>query len=244
MSSFGPVAPHYDELMRQVPYRMWVSYYLLLLSQQGVHPRRVLDVCCGTGTMCEMLTREGLSVDGLDLAAGMIEVARKKARRKKLDIRYEVMDAAAFEMNDTYDAAYSFFDSLNNIVEPRRLQQCFEHVFAHLNPGGSWIFDMNTAYAFEAHLFDQQELRPNAKLQYKWEGEWDPESRLITVRMRFWQGDEEFEETHVQRAYEVEEVYEMLERAGFEEIRAFNSYTLNPPRYRSDRIHFTALKPE
>ena len=238
------MAPYYDELMRQVPYRMWVSYYLLLLSQQGVHPRRVLDVCCGTGTMCEMLTREGLSVDGLDLSASMIELARKKSRRKKMDIRYEVMDASSFEMNDTYDAAFSFFDSLNNIVEPASLQRAFEHVFAHLKPGGSWVFDMNTAYAFEANLFDQQELRPTAKLQYKWEGEWDPESRIIRVRMKFWHDGEEFDETHVQRAYEVEEVYEMLERAGFHEVRAFNSYTLNPPRYRSDRIHFTALKPE
>src|SRR5580692_4502093 len=100
MSSFGPVAPHYDDLMRAVPYRMWVSYDLLRLSQQGVHPRRVLDVCCGTGTMCEMLTREGLSVDGLDLSSGMIAIARKKARRKKMDIRYEVMDATSFEMNE------------------------------------------------------------------------------------------------------------------------------------------------
>jgi SAM-dependent methyltransferase len=244
MTSFGPVAPYYDDLMKQVPYRMWISYYMLLLAQQDVHPKKVLDVCCGTGTMCEMLEREGLSMSGLDLAPGMIEVAREKAHRKKFDIRYEVMDACTFEMNETYDAALSFFDSLNNILDPNGLEMAFHRVFQHLRPGGSWIFDLNTAYAFEAQLFDQQDLRQNVKLRYKWQGEWDPEQKIITVNMKFWKDGEEFDEVHKQRAHEVEDVYAMLERVGFVSIRAYHSYTLNPPRYKSDRIHFTAIRPD
>lgn len=242
MSSFGPVAPYYDDLMRSVPYRMWVSYYMLLLAQADVHPKTILDVCCGTGTMCEMLVREGKQMAGFDLSPGMIEMARLKAKKKKMDIRYEVMDAAIFEMNETYDAAFSFFDSLNNILDAMRLQMTFNQVAAHLPAGGSWIFDLNSAYAFEAQLFDQQELRSNVKLRYKWEGEWDPEQRIITVNMRFWRGEEVFEEVHRQRAYDHDEVVDMLEQAGFTHIRAYHSYTLNPPRYKSDRLHYTAIK--
>jgi ubiquinone/menaquinone biosynthesis C-methylase UbiE len=240
--SFGPVTPYYDELMKQVPYRMWVGYYLLLLSQQDAHPKRILDVCCGTGTMCEMLTDESYQMAGFDLSGGMIEEARRKARRKKLDIRYEVMDAAEADMGDTYDAAFSFFDSLNNIVRPDRLQAAFHRVAAHLPPGGSFIFDLNTAYAFEAKLFDQENLRANAKLKYKWVGDWNPETRIITVDMQFWYRGEAFHEVHTQRAYDEEEVREMLNNAGFTSIRAYHSYTLNPPRYSSDRLHYSALR--
>ena len=82
-SSFGPVAEVYDELMRQVPYRMWIGYYQLLLSVQLAKPERILDVCCGTGVMCEMLYREGFNMKGFDLSPGKIDVARKKAKRKK-----------------------------------------------------------------------------------------------------------------------------------------------------------------
>lgn len=81
-TSFGPVTPYYDELMSQVPYRMWVGYLLLLLAQQDVHPERMLDVCCGTGTMCEMLAREGYQMSGFDLSPGMIEEARRKAKKR------------------------------------------------------------------------------------------------------------------------------------------------------------------
>ena len=99
-ASFGPVAPYYDELMRSVPYRMWTSYYLLLLAHQNVRPRRVLDVCCGTGTMCEMLVEEGKEMAGFDLSPGMIERAREKAAKKKIDIRYEVADARTVDMGE------------------------------------------------------------------------------------------------------------------------------------------------
>src|SRR5690349_2189257 len=90
-ASFGPVAPFYDQLMEAVPYRMWVSYYLLLLSQQDVHPKKILDVCCGTGTMAMMLHQEGFQTAGFDLSEPMIELAKQKARRRKYPIRYEVM---------------------------------------------------------------------------------------------------------------------------------------------------------
>lgn len=242
MESFGPVAPYYDELMRPVPYRMWVSYYLLLLAHQQYKPRTMLDVCCGTGTMCELLTDEGFVLNGFDISPGMIEVARRKAVDKGLEIRYEVFDAAEADMGQTYDAAYSFFDSLNNILDPERLQMAFHRVYEHLNPGGSFIFDLNTAYAFEQRMFDQTNLRPNAKLRYKWVGDWDPDTRIITVDMKFWRGEQEFSEVHTQRAYTEEDVRGMLAEAGFAEVHVFHSYTLNPPRHSSDRLHFAALR--
>lgn len=242
VTSFGPIAPYYDELMAGVPYRMWVGYYFLLLAQQDKHPKSILDVCCGTGTMTEMLHREGFKMTGIDLSPAMIEQARKKAAKRKLPIRYECMDASTFELGETFDAAYSFFDSLNNIVEPERFQMALNQVAKHLEPGGSFIFDLNTAYAFEQKMFNQKRLHPRAKLRYDWRGNWDPETRLITVRMKFWHGDESFEEVHVQRAYEEEEVREMLEKAGFGDIRAYNAYTLDRLRKRSDRAHYAAVK--
>lgn len=238
MTSFGPVAPYYDELMKSVPYRMWVGYYLLLLSQQEIHPENILDVCCGTGTMCEMLTREGFRTAGFDLAPGMIAEARRKAEKKGLEIRYEVMDAAEAEMGERFDAALSFFDSLNNILDPTRLQMAFDRVADNLNPGGSWIFDLNAAYAFEQRMFDQQNMRANSKLKYKWVGEYDAASRIIQVRMKFWFQGEEFEELHVQRAHHPDEVVAMLEESGFEDIRLYHAYSLSPVRASSDRIHF------
>jgi SAM-dependent methyltransferase len=241
VSSFGPVAPFYDELMQTVPYRMWVSYYLLLLAHQNVHPKTMLDVCCGTGTLCELLTEEGFRLSGFDLSPGMIERAKAKAKAKGLDIRYEVMSASSFDMGERFDAAFSFFDSLNYIIDPDELQKAMHRVAAHLPSGGSFIFDLNTAYAFEQKMFNQQQIKDKSRIRYKWTGDWNPATRLIEVRMQFWKGEAEFEEVHVQRAYADAEIRHMLASAGFHEIKAFHSYTLNPPRYKSDRVHYMAL---
>jgi ubiquinone/menaquinone biosynthesis C-methylase UbiE len=241
-SAFGPVAPYYDELMKSVPYRMWVGYYYLLLSKLDVHPKEVLEVCCGTGTLCELLTAEGLRMTGLDLSEAMIQEARRKADRNARAIEYHVADASTFELNRTFDGALSFFDSLNNILEPERLRAAFERVYQHLRPGGSWIFDLNTEYAFQQQMFDQIEMNKRNKLRYHWVGDYDPETRLITVHMQFWYEGREFVEVHRQRAYAIDQVLEMLESVGFSDVQVFHSYTLNPPRKTSDRVHFAMVR--
>lgn len=215
---------------------------MLVLAFQDYYPKTVLDVCCGTGTMCEILSEEGLQLSGFDISSGMIERARAKAAKAKLDIPYFVADATNFDLGRTFDAAFSFFDSLNNIVEPAKFQAALKCVANHLEPGGSFVFDLNTAYAFEQKMFDQKNLRSNARLRYNWEGHYDPETKIIRVEMQFWHHDEEFREVHIQRAYSDEEVREMLRKAGFVKIHAFNAYTLSPIRPKSDRVHYACRK--
>jgi 2-polyprenyl-6-hydroxyphenyl methylase / 3-demethylubiquinone-9 3-methyltransferase len=54
---------------------------------------RVLDVGCGGGLLCETLARAGAEVTGIDLAPGMIEVARLHAAAQNLNIDYRLQDA-------------------------------------------------------------------------------------------------------------------------------------------------------
>lgn len=54
---------------------------------------RVLDVGCGGGLLCEAFVQASAQVTGIDLAAGMIEVAKLHAAEQGLSIDYRVMDA-------------------------------------------------------------------------------------------------------------------------------------------------------
>lgn len=243
MSSFGPVAAHYDLLMAHVPYESWLDYYKLLLAHIDAEPNCYLDVCCGTGTVAELIAREGAWVTGFDLSQDMIEIAKSKIKRIGPNVEFLVCDAARLDLGKTFDAAYSFFDSLNYITDPEQLGRAIERVARHLEPGGSFVFDVNTAYAFEKQMFDQQETRASAPIRYDWRGEYDPESRLIEVHMEFEREGHTFSEIHRQRAYTLEELEDFLDAAGFASVRFFDSYTLNPPRKKSDRIHAVAVLP-
>lgn len=230
--------------MDGVPYPMWIGYLKLVWAKLERKPRSVLEVCCGTGKLCRLLAEEGYDMVGVDLSRDMIRIAKKEAAAEEKTIRFEAQDAAEMKLAQTFDDAFSFFDSLNYITDPNRCAMAIKKTGQHLNPGGSFLFDLNTAYAFEQKMFDQQEMKASAKVKYKWRSEWQPQKQLCTVRMDFWHDGRHYEEVHVQRAHSREEVDQWMREAGFESVQFFDAYTLDPPRGRSDRIHVLGVMAE
>jgi len=248
-ASFGPVSPFYDTLMAGVPYRFWVNYLEKVWAKHGQHPKSVLDLACGTGTVSRLLAARGYMPTGVDLSAGMLEVARFEAAASELSIPFVQQDAADLDLGDArFDAAVCFFDSLNYILEPERLRSAFARVQAHLQPGGSFFFDVNTEYALAEGMFNQSCTRKDEPLHYRWRSRYDPATRLCTVRMSFsydnGSGERQaFTEVHRQRAYAKDELTQWLKDAGFAEVFVYDAYSTDPPKKRSDRLFYFAVKP-
>lgn len=240
--SFRLVAPFYDVLMAEVPYDEWVEYLRLLWTLNNAKPRTLLDVCCGTGTVAEMLARIGLTVHGIDLSEPMIEVAQQRAVSTGLPISFEVADASDFHLGRTFDGAYSFFDSLNYLVTPEQVRGAIGCVARHLEPGALFIFDLNTEYAFTHQMFDQKDLRKKSVLKYDWKGDYNSETRLIDVTMDFWWQGEHVQVIQHQRAHPLDEIKGFLLESGFKPVAVYHSYSLDRPRKSSDRVHFVARR--
>lgn len=64
-----------------------------IAARAALSGRRALDVGCGGGLLCESLARAGAEVTGIDLAPGMIEVAKLHAAEGGLAIDYRVTGA-------------------------------------------------------------------------------------------------------------------------------------------------------
>ena len=243
---FGRIAPLYDELMHDVPYDRWADYLDELLQARRFEPKSILDLACGTGNMSERFAAKGALVTGIDISPFMIEQARAKASAHKLPIQYFTQDAAELYLPaGEFDLCVSLFDSLNYIVSPERLSEAIRRVAAHLTPGGLFIFDMNSEYALRNHFFDQSNHSSEASLRYDWVSEYDPETRICRIRMKFWytvhdDSEMEFQEEHVQYAYRESEVIQMLKSAGFSDIKTYQAYTHRPPSRTSDRIFYVA----
>jgi ubiquinone/menaquinone biosynthesis C-methylase UbiE len=246
---FVQVAPLYDLLMTGVPYHDWVAYLKQLLTTRSARPKRVLDLACGTGNVSELLVREGYTVTGVDIAPDMIAEARRKADRDSLSVGYFVQDAAELDLPDArFDLCISLFDSLNYIIEPVRLAMAIRRVAQHLEPGGLFIFDINSEFALKNRFFDQDNLaHPEERLMYDWDSSYSEQARLCRVDMKFWYREDtgerrQFDECHVQYAYRADEVQKMLADAGFEDISIYQAYTLRAPTKTSDRLFFVSRK--
>ena len=83
---------------------------------------RVLDVGCGGGLLCEALARAGAQVTGIDLAPGMIEVARLHAAEQELDITYKVESAEQIASANTagFDVV-TCMEMLEHVPDPERM---------------------------------------------------------------------------------------------------------------------------
>ncbi|HEY8051797.1 MAG TPA: bifunctional 2-polyprenyl-6-hydroxyphenol methylase/3-demethylubiquinol 3-O-methyltransferase UbiG [Steroidobacteraceae bacterium] len=82
---------------------------------------RVLDVGCGGGLLAEALARAGAQVTAVDLAPGMIEVARLHAAESGLTIDYRGAAAEALgAAGDTFDVI-TCMEMLEHVPEPARM---------------------------------------------------------------------------------------------------------------------------
>jgi SAM-dependent methyltransferase len=249
---FADLAPYYDELMQLVPYDDWVEYVSTLWTFAGHDAKRVLDCACGTGNVSFKLAERGLEVMGVDLSAGMIDVAQRKlestAKALIPRLRFRSEDLTDFDLGETFDSATCLYDSLNYILDPAALQAAFARIAAHVEPNGVFVFDLNSDYAFKADLFTQCDYSPGKALHYDWKADFDAATRICTVAMEFHRrkpagGVETFYETHRERAYELAEVKQLLRETGWDLEFAFDAYSLNPPHDQSERWFFVARKP-
>lgn len=69
---------------------------------------KILDVATGTGWTSRLVARRGATVTGIDIAAGLIEVAERQSQMAMLPIRYLLADAEDLPFDDgSFDAAVS-----------------------------------------------------------------------------------------------------------------------------------------
>ena len=245
-SQFDEIAFLYDQLMSGVPYREWANYLKRILKRYDHRPKTMLDLCCGTGTVSLLLAKEGFKVTGVDISPGMIELATRKAQTMGIRADFHAQDAASFRLGKKFDLVFSFFDSLNYITESADLQQAFYRVWEHLNPGGLFIFDMNTELALAGRFFDQSNLSARSPVNYVWRSAYDPEARICSIYMEFVYRQAGVEKrvsiVHYQRAYALAEIEEMLTTAGLDVLDTYDAYSFRKATSRSDRAFFVARK--
>ena len=154
-------------------------------------------------------------------------------------------DLTNFDLGERFDCATCLYDSLNYILDPTQLQRAFAMFARHIEPGGILVFDMNTPLALTQDLFTQRSFDARKPLQYDWRAAYNPATKITEVSMNFTRTDaggaqHKFRETHQERAYELEEVEAMLKATGWEVLKIYDAYTINPPHEKSERWFWVA----
>jgi len=120
-------------------------------NSRDLTSKRILDIACGTGQLAVYFLERGYEVVGLDLSSAMLAHARENARAyiEQSKARFVEADAADFTMDERFGLAISTFDALNHLPDFDDLAGCFVSTAGVLEPGGWFIFDLNTRFGLQ-----------------------------------------------------------------------------------------------
>jgi SAM-dependent methyltransferase len=234
----------YDALQQDVPYEQFAEYYVKIIEKFGGEKGLCLDLGCGTGNMSMLLDSLGFDVIGVDSSVDMLEVAREKAMEEERNILFLNQDMTSFELYGTVATVVSTLDCVNYITDEKALLEVFKLVNNYLDPKGLFIFDINSEYKLEHILGDNTYVSDDEDIFYSWQNSYDKEKKICTFDLTFFEKDEDvyyrYDETHYERAYSIEEIKGLLEKAGMEVVGVFDNLSFNAPVDKSERIFFVA----
>lgn len=245
-NAYRSFATVYDELMDNIDYPAWSGYLTGLLQEYGIADGLVLELGCGTGSMTELLVQAGYDMIGVDNSEDMLEIAMDKRMESGSDILYLLQDMREFELYGTVRAVVSICDSMNYIMEEEELLTVFKLVNNYLDPGGMFIFDMNTLYKYRELMGNNTIAENREDESFIWENYFDEESGINEYALALFirEGEDDlyrkYEEEHYQKAYEIDTVKKLLEKAGLEFVAVYDAFTQEAPKEESERVYFLA----
>ena len=144
-----------------------------ILSVIGSTPKKVLEVCCGSGRILVPLARAGHLVSGFDADAFMLDKISAKARGLK-NIKWHKADAVYDDWGSGFDVVVLAGDILYNIVSDMKYKKAQElfikkaaaalvtggYIYIAYSPGG---FTLNNP----GESFDESDKN---EVEWSWEG--------------------------------------------------------------------------
>ena len=245
MDAYKNLAASYDRLTNDVDYEATVEFYMEILRREGIAPRTVVDLACGTGSVTEILARKGYRVTGVDMSEEMLTEAAMKTMDMEQPPVYSCQLLQNLRLPRGVDMAVCALDSLDYILDPADCKEAIRRAYKALNPGGIFIFDVNTPEKLRA-LDDQVFLDEDDDVYCVWRGEFDEETNICSYGMDLFQREgtmwrRSFEE-HREYAYSQEQLTGFLKDAGFTHIEVYADRLFEAPREGEQRIYFKARK--
>jgi len=244
MNIYSEFAEVYDIFMDNVPYEEWCKYIISLLKDYDITDGLCLDLGCGTGKLTELMAKNGFDMIGVDNSDEMLNMAINRKYGNDSSTLYLNQDMRSFELYGTVKAVISICDCINYITEENDLLQVFKLVNNYLDPGGIFIFDLNTYYKY--HTIGDSVIAENREdCSFIWENNFYEEDKINEYNLTLFIKEDndmyhKFTETHYQRAYPLEKIKELLEKAGLEFVTCYDAFTRDDPKSDSERLYIIA----
>ena len=245
MQAYHELAQSYDRLTNDVDYGATVDFYFEILRRENLQPRTAVDLACGTGSVALLLAERGLQVTAVDMSWEMLTVAQQKAAEADVYPQFVCQTLQNLHLPKAVDLAVCALDSIDYILDPDDCKEAIRRVYKSLNPGGCFIFDVNTPEKLRA-MDGQVFLDEDDDVFCLWRGEFDEATNICSYGMDLFQRRGEvwyrsFEE-HREYAYSARQLVGYLKEAGFTFVAVYGDRKFAAPGQGEQRIYLKARK--
>ncbi|MBQ7187396.1 MAG: class I SAM-dependent methyltransferase [Ruminococcus sp.] len=247
MSGYGRFAEFYDRLTQNVRYDLIADAAVRYLERFAGRRNIVLDLACGTGSLCEQLARRGFDVIGADASDGMLSAALDKKFDSGLPIQYLRQEMTELDMFGTIDLTLCTLDSINHLPDKAAVQKTFERVSLFAYPDGMFIFDVNTLHKHRDTLAQNAFTYDLEDIFCAWQNQYDPADGSVDIFLDIFEQLPDgsygrISESFTERIWSDSEITEMLRAAGMTVLARYDDYTDKPVTDATERIVYVAKK--
>ena len=207
------------------------------LSTYGIESGRILELACGTGILAIHLAQSGYIILGIDRSPEMVSIASMKGRYVK-GVEFSVADMRNLDLEPEFDAALCMFDSLNYLTTLEEVSDALKSVSSNLRSNGVFIFDFNRPLIYSAHNGETLKRHVEDGILFQ-ELHYEVAQRTARTVFRFPNGDVE---THLQRAYELDEIVPLLKAADLSLKNCYSDFSRRPVSSLSERLICVCVK--
>lgn len=247
MASYDVFSGYYDRFAADVDYPKRAAYFDRLISRFGSREKGLLlDLACGTGSLSVELSRLGYEVIGVDASPAMLSLAQNRAAAAREDVLFLCQRMEALDLYGTVRTVVSALDSLNHLTQLERLSQAVSRAALFLEPGGIFVFDLNTPYKHREILGDNCFVYEEGDTVLIWQNR-TGRGLLTEISLDFFTRQknglyQRETERFSEQAYSIEELDPVLEAAGLQLLAVFGDDSEQPPRETAQRWVFVTRK--
>ena len=239
-------ASFYDSLLCEVDYAQRATFFINEVKRFKDKCQLVLDLACGTGSLAVELAKKQLEVIGIDASPDMLMLAREKSQQASPQIMYLCQPLEELDLYGTADAAFCMLDSLNHLEGKENLELAFGRLKFFIEPGGIFIFDMNTPYKHEHVLGNNTFVYDTEEVYCVWQNEYTKEEDCVQVDLDFFQYEGESyyrsEESFTEYSYSDQTIKELLDKCEFDLLEIQGDYTGVSPEINEERHVYIAKR--
>ena len=237
----------YDILTKNISYSKRAEYFDRLIKIHGGKKNILLDLACGTGSLSEEFSRMGYDVIGVDASETMLNEALDKKFESGLNIQYLCQDMTKLDMFGTIDVTICALDSLNHLTDVEAISKAVGRVSLFCEPGGLFIFDINTPYKHKNVLGNNTFVYDMDEVYCVWQNTYSEYNNKVDICLDIFEKQDNgcykrYEECFAEIAPEIFVVEQIIADNGMEILAKYDYDTVLPVHDNSEKIVYVTRK--